>query len=751
MTSGFLVVEGSEDDKVFNGLEVVNSKQPEYAKIKKGHVIFLEKNEELPHSVKGSVIRPKAEAMMRERLLKAAEEASTAGVDWSALQKAAYDGGYGADVDAYLKDIGTNSEALAIFGIDSLGLRTLTTREIIESERIGDNVKAWTVTAIVIMHWYHPAWLTANRAGVGILDPFFRAEVGGLFARVKWPVHYLVMAAGFSSSFLLDNGPTPSIVALMFSVGVSDGARDGPERLVNFSRREPMILAIIYFFKLVVWPLSVEGRYAGWRPQNVAVHMPIDLIGFLYFFVWYRVVTFCGQKVAGTFFRQNHNHRLRFFSVFALIFIQYLWNFSATTASLPVNSPFPSFLNVIINVLIGSGSFMTGSQVPEDDDVSSAAWSTAMSWPHLTDNYQGYAYVQPIEGNQTSLRKEVTWVSSKFWITYPAYLIGYWYGPKIYDNIKSLPEIFKKKQLLKEKKEDVFFAARDFFCAACVVCAYLSMVFYQMFIQSWFSRGTPNPFLFKEGSDMFPPLSVSLPDWIWQKTSSKRNGIVTWNPRWARAFYLLIDNVACYFIAFLIVSACAVVTWRAARCGNAALGKFVMMQLWSVGFWVWNCAIVSWIGLYLGAHHYAVQSLQIFLLVAWPFAFIYVAGPIFTAATILGAKLLLWIPERLLFSPLRAYQDLKDFYQTAPDAFHSFWDQYLFEARRDFTLLQQCCASVRTYWTGLFFRNNRHTKQYGLEARLLGKNNSDHKKYRDYSYGSTLSSRMMVPPEDDAV
>mmetsp|Transcript_14571 Transcript_14571/g.21976 ORF Transcript_14571/g.21976 Transcript_14571/m.21976 type:complete len:129 (+) Transcript_14571:66-452(+) len=127
----------------------------------------------MPHSAKGNVIRPLAEKDLSERLSQLAEEAMSAGIDWSALELAARSAGYGDDVDAYLAEKGMNLNDMTVFGVDSLGIRSLTNRNFIEAERIGDNVKAWTVTCIVMVHWYSPVWLQDGAEGVGALQSFW--------------------------------------------------------------------------------------------------------------------------------------------------------------------------------------------------------------------------------------------------------------------------------------------------------------------------------------------------------------------------------------------------------------------------------------------------------------------------------------------------------------------------------------------------------------------------------------------------
>ena len=181
--SPFLVVEPADDDSLKNPRELlealepvvdaVNSKIVEYARIRKGHVLAAR----LPHSAKGNVQRARAESALATQLDDLAEEAAAKAaevVDWDALRAAAAKAGYD-DVDQYLAEKGTSD--LAEMGVDSLGIASLTSRELKESERIGDNVKAWMITCVVMAHWYEPYLLVGGKEGRRLAPSFLRNEL----------------------------------------------------------------------------------------------------------------------------------------------------------------------------------------------------------------------------------------------------------------------------------------------------------------------------------------------------------------------------------------------------------------------------------------------------------------------------------------------------------------------------------------------------------------------------------------------
>eukprot|EP00633_Aureoumbra_lagunensis_P002103 CAMPEP_0197295300 /NCGR_PEP_ID=MMETSP0890-20130614/35209_1 /TAXON_ID=44058 ORGANISM="Aureoumbra lagunensis, Strain CCMP1510" /NCGR_SAMPLE_ID=MMETSP0890 /ASSEMBLY_ACC=CAM_ASM_000533 /LENGTH=358 /DNA_ID=CAMNT_0042771213 /DNA_START=424 /DNA_END=1497 /DNA_ORIENTATION=- len=159
-----LVVDGVNNKKSLTEKEIkavlegivnkINESQVEYARIRSGHILILDGRcgeTQLPHSIKGNVLRSKAESVLGQRLTELADVAAENIVDWQQLAKQARDCGYGDDVEKYLSERGASD--LQIMGVDSLGVAALTTRRTREADRINDNVKAWTITCVVMTHW----------------------------------------------------------------------------------------------------------------------------------------------------------------------------------------------------------------------------------------------------------------------------------------------------------------------------------------------------------------------------------------------------------------------------------------------------------------------------------------------------------------------------------------------------------------------------------------------------------------------
>ncbi|KAJ8607475.1 hypothetical protein CTAYLR_009435 [Chrysophaeum taylorii] len=705
--SPFLVVEPaaaaalpsdpSFKELLWPGVEAANATQVEYARIKRGHVLVLV-DDVLPHSAKGNVIRKRAEASFAEQLGRMAEEAIAEGVDWDALRRLAFEAGFGDDVDAYLAEKGARGDDLSVIGVDSLGIRSLVSRAVIEGERIGDNVKAWTVTCVVFVHWYRPVWLQDGAPGVGALSVFYDASVGSKYRAVSWSVQYAVTCAGFIGSLYRDVGLTASLSALVFSIGYTEGLRDGDARIVRFTKREPSLLVLIVFMKTVVFLVSAYAYDHAWLPDCLNVNPPSNIVWFLYCLFLYRIILrlFQTLPLPPSFERQ----RWRALGVTASFAVLYLINLNRQTAQLNSNTPFlPSWLNIVLNVVFNPGAFLLGSNVQSTGDLSA---DNLVFWPKVGDgsSYRGYTYAYLRTGEtKTSIKESVVWDDGKLFLLFPPWLLGYYFGEPIITLCKRLlpPSRKTTTTTTTTTASSSLIVSGNTAAAACVAAAFsLNWLLGTTYI-TWLAQGTPAPFASHPNrihTDDWPP---GLPHWIWQPSpDGERDGLVDWNPKWARVFYLTFDMGANLFIALLIIAACAVVPWRAARCGNAALGKYILMQTWPTAYFVWLLYVVSWLGRTFGPANFLVKLLQLSLLVGWPFCFVYLIGPFFTAISVAIPKFVLWFGETAT-SPQLLLADSRSYLRALPKNLRAWFENYAFELRRDVGLLCRCARDLINY------------------------------------------------------
>ena len=122
----------------------------------------------------------------------------------------------------------------------------------------------------------------------------------------------------------------------MFAVGLTDAARDGSDRLVKFTKREPSLICLIILLKLI---MNVWGDWAfRASPQLhcIKAHAPFNLVGFFYFLVYYRVITWAFQRLPVGGPRQPRTTQLcRAGSIVATYSVCLLMDYNETTQSLP--------------------------------------------------------------------------------------------------------------------------------------------------------------------------------------------------------------------------------------------------------------------------------------------------------------------------------------------------------------------------------------------------------------------------------
>jgi len=687
----FLVVESAEALKtkraadelqreLWPGVEAANEAEVAYARVKRGHVLVAT-GERLPVSAKGNVIRPRAEKAFAEQLSQLAEQAASAGVDWAALEKAAAAAGYGDDVEAYATERGIKAEDLAVFGVDSLGIRSLTSRSVVEAERVADNIKAWTVTCVVVNHWYRPNFMRSGAYGVGALRVFYLAAVGGKYTAVSWGVQYLVTVSAFISSIFDNNGPTSSLLALVFAMGYADGTRDGKARLVKLTRREPTLFILILFMKFVVFFVACRAFHTeSWTPASVYFDGPLNIVWFLYMLFIYRIGAWLLQRLPVP---SRCVPLCRASALVAAVALQFLTNENFEALRVVVNTAgvLPRWLIAGANIFLLDGAFLSGKDTNVCDPDSMLAF-----WPSSKGSYTYSWFDIPYLTESGKNIEDFLVFSSqeKYWTFLAPWLLGYFHGERIIRAFRrAVPEAWNRNAL----------------CAAFVTAAFaINWILGTTYI-TWTARGAPAPFAPHMNriypADDAPDWPVDPPRWIWKNSPwGDRNGLNAWNPKWARPFYVLLDLGVNSLIAACIVAACAVVSWRAARCGNAALGKYMLMQSWPLGFFIWIIYLVSALGRTCGSDWLLVQLVQAIILCGYPYLFVYFIGPFFTAIVILIPKFVLFVTYDTLRSPTTAAADAIVFLRASPQYLRDWFANYFAEARRDLGLLRDALAHL---------------------------------------------------------
>ena len=205
-----------------------------------------------------------------------------------------------------------------------------------------------------MIHWYRP---TKHHGRLEVFDK-------GVDSRVQWIVNSVTFGTG-----------APLVLALMFSLGLSDGARDGSR--MKWTTREPKLMALIVLYKCLIFFISMEGTAVPGRHPKIKIHDPKNLVCYLYFLLEYRLVTFLGQQLSWIFSRTYNvrkihktyaltasrintttrpNTTVRLATIAGLILVQFLWNGSTKTH--PVKNNWPSYVNVPLNILFANGAFI---------------------------------------------------------------------------------------------------------------------------------------------------------------------------------------------------------------------------------------------------------------------------------------------------------------------------------------------------------------------------------------------------------
>uniref|UniRef100_A0A7S3NF69 Uncharacterized protein n=1 Tax=Aureoumbra lagunensis TaxID=44058 RepID=A0A7S3NF69_9STRA len=118
------------------------------------------------------------------------------------------------------------------------------------------------------------------------------------------------------------------------------------------------------------------------------------------------------------------------------------------------------------------------------------------------------------------------------------------------------------------------------------------------------------------------------------------------------------------------------------------------MLTWPTAYFFWLCWIVSKLGQTFGPQIFIVRIVQLIMLVGYPFLFVYIWGPFFTAMVTLIPKFVLWFTCDLIFLPNRAITDAENFVRCVPNYLEAFFQRYFGEIRRDLGLLKQIYCDV---------------------------------------------------------
>ena len=228
-------------------------------------------------------------------------------------------------------------------------------------------------------------------------------------------------------------------------------------------------------------------------------------------------------------------------------------------------------------------------------------------------------------------------LSDKYFKFYPCWLVGYYYG----DRVIELCRRFHFRAIGNGES-----------AALCVLAAVVLNWAFLTLRVTWLSGETPTPFKLHinrgayqsetESSFGSPWLPMyTLPNWIWSPRVSGPNSVRAWNPVWARTLYIIFDYATSAVTTLFIIAACTLVSWRAARCGNAALGKYMLLQTFPTAYVSWVLFLVFKLGVDRSSV-FLVQLAQLVILLGWPFAFVYIVGPLMTAFIVAVPKFVFW-------------------------------------------------------------------------------------------------------------
>jgi hypothetical protein len=227
-------------------LERAGEHEPEYARIKAGHLLVLKPaagDLSLPTSAKGNVIRKLAEEMLALRLdelAQAVKSASSQAIDWEVVHAEAKAAGY-EDIERYL--LGPGSKRMALMGVDSLGITSAITSATLEADRVTDNIKAWMIGTVMMAHWYQNIWDEARFAANKTNPYWLTAE-------------RMVLTSELTVDCIVEFGAP--MFCLLLAIGWSENAREGDgsaKKLQFFDSRTKMLLTLLFLRKLIFTPL----------------------------------------------------------------------------------------------------------------------------------------------------------------------------------------------------------------------------------------------------------------------------------------------------------------------------------------------------------------------------------------------------------------------------------------------------------------------------------------------------------------
>ncbi|KAJ8602858.1 hypothetical protein CTAYLR_008943 [Chrysophaeum taylorii] len=668
----FLVVEPLDEGRLFAveelwpAIESANLAEVEYARIRSpGYVLILDKTVKLPRSAKGNVVRPRAEnvcATRLDELATLADERLADGLDWDALEAKAAAAGF-SSVDAYLAE----HKEEAVVGIDSLGIATILKRGQREADRIGDNIKAWTVTAIVMSHWYQVLFFKGSPAGT--LESFTDASANTPFAAVSYGVQATITAFTLVDGWNAQ-GMLPVMIPLLWSVGYSDSVRDGlPRRRVALGKREITLLLLILLYKCFVMPytLYVYDK-VSWKPAFFSCPSPGSVVWFVYALFWYRILLRGVQLVVDPPA-----------SKIVLVALCLAWLFAYVEGGrggtfcnfCTIRAPIlPRHLNAFFSFLVDPDTYLVPRHALNSND---------LTFQLVRIGDQNWLAVGA--ASSVNLGRGFLWMDSKILSLAAPYVLGYFFGDKIL----------------------AFIRKRTPFALLDVVLCYGGSALWFIILASWASHrrdwGIPNNVhrlhTHSEDDDNWVDHLSSL---IWHHTNQEHADVFQeWNPVWARPFYLMVCWSFQYTIGFFVIAACVSAPFRMNRCGNAALGKYFSTYMFP---WYYNAVgyVAALAGRKCGAANILVKIFQVCWLIFGPLAFVYIWGPIATALVVSFPKFMFWFFDTLWrANPKLTLEDIVNWcLYDGPKGMKDFCDQYASEIVRDLKALREWLAAWTT-------------------------------------------------------
>lgn len=467
------------------------------------------------------------------------------------------------------------------------------------------------------------------------------------YKAVSKAVQFAVSAASYTNGILLTSA---SLSTVIFTVGLADALRD-PGKRVRFGLRERTLVILIFFYKFVVYAVQLAATEASWNPNELMfMDRPRNILWFVYVLLFVRLATSILQCF-------GVHHALMVLGAMATVIItntagdsNHVCNYCQLTSSTAWSSDVTNVLNFLF---YGSSSLVARSTLPTKDPftvVSEIPPSRLQHW------LSGYVYTSP--------KSTVRILEPKYVAFYPVYLIGYFYGDRI---------VASSRRFANELG-GTGSAYRP--VLVCVVSAYGVFCLYDMCMLSWLSQGTPR--LHTPNVADIPELSGA--PWIW--SSSAGTGLANWGPPCARPFYFFLQWIAEYTVAYLLLTVCVALPWRAARCGNAALGSFFFLFIWPTSQYVWLAWIVSKLGHALGPDNVVTGLVQVVLLISWPFAYVYLVGPVLTAVVVAEPRIVRWV-GRFCLGPPSALREARDAMGRLPATTRAWWSNYIHEIYRD--------------------------------------------------------------------